>query len=84
VLSILLGILVLTLLDSGEGSWGTSTVTPTLINRSHPPGGNCADRSICVSARNVLDVLCSTLIHRADARAAFEAQSTVSGILIRP
>jgi len=31
----------------------SSTMTPTLINRSHPPDGDCADQGSCVSARNV-------------------------------
>jgi hypothetical protein len=51
------------------GTEGT-VFTPRLINRSHAADGICADRRSCVSARNVVAVLCSSCTQRADACAA--------------
>lgn len=48
-------------------------MTPTLINRSHPPFKDCADPNSCVSARNVSGCVVQHIVYRAGVRAAFEA-----------
>jgi hypothetical protein len=65
------------------GTEGT-VFTPRLINRSHAADGICADRRSCVSARNVVAVLCSSCTQRADACAALgeRGPSRVSDSLV--